>query len=471
MNENTTFEEGMIDIDLAEDKTILDRELSRRSALKLTAASAAVIGASTLFPTSVFAGSSSYSTAKNWTTGALKYDRSKCKMCGDCVDACEDQGIRAIVKDKKKDMIVMNASKCIGCGQCTLECDKKALVEADHLTAVKNAISAGKTIVWQFAPTTQHSVGDFFDLDEGYNVSLKLPTAVKKLSSKSIAYRTDCAADLTIMEEATELVERITNKGTLPLITSCCPGWINYAESRHPELLNTNISSCKSPMEMLAALIKRKHPGCFHVAVMPCTAKKIEAKRSNMSGNVDASLTVREFASLLKSKSISLKSVSNGAYDTLFDDYTGAARLFGCSGGVMEAALRTAYYMITGKNMTNLTLTALRSYKTGIKTASINMGGKTYNVAVVNGIKNIETVLRNKSNYAMIEVMACPAGCAGGGGNKDEDDRDDRVKAMQSVDAKSTQRYSYQNKDVIEIYKELGKPGSDLAKSLLHVKY
>lgn len=441
--------------------------MSRRTFFKSAAFGAATFTATMAMEQPLWAATVGESAAA-FGNGAIQFHPENCIGCGKCVNACDSQGFHVLEllagKSSSDDL-----TACIGCGQCTRVCPAGALTEQDGLTAVKAAISSDKTVVWQFAPSVQHMAGELFGMPSGQDVSEKLAAAVHKLGG--IAYRTDCGADFTIMEEATELVERLQNGGSLPMITSCCPGWIHYAQQHHPSFLNKNISSCKSPMEMLAALVKQKHAGCYHVAVMPCTAKKIEADRAEMNGAVDQVLTIREFGQLLTEKNINLAELSDDSFDELFDENSGAGRIFGATGGVMEAAVRTAYQLLTGKSLQQVEIKALRG-NDGVKSASITIHGQQINVAVVNGIANVETILSNMRDYHFIEVMACPGGCAGGGGTPTVGGTVvARQNGMYAADRSSKTRLSHDNTDLRRIYQELGQPGDAKAKALLHVAY
>ena len=439
--------------------------MSRRTFLKSAAFGAAAFTAAAAMEQPLLAATVGQSAAA-FGNGAIQFHPESCIGCGKCVEACNSQGLNVLElfagKSSSDDL-----NDCIGCGQCTRVCPARALTEQDGLTAVQTALNSDRTIVWQFAPSVQHIAGELFGLPSGQDVSAKLAAAVHLLGG--IAYRTDCGADFTIMEEAAELVERLQHGGPLPLITSCCPGWINYAQQNRPDLIDQNISSCKSPMEMLAALVKQKHTDCYHVAVMPCTAKKIEASRTVMQNAVDQVLTVREFGRLLEARHINLAVLQDDSFDVLFDENSGAGRIFGVTGGVMEAALRTAYQMLTGKPLQQAEISALRGNE-GVRTAEVQIHNQIIRVAIVNGIANAETVLPNMQQYHFIEVMACPGGCAGGGGTPSVSGTVmARQNGMYAADRISKIRRSHENTDVQKWYEEKSlQPGSA---DILHVKY
>jgi len=327
----------------------------------------------------------------------------------------------------------------------------------------------------------------------GTSVTGKMATALKRLGFDKV-FDTDFGADLTIMEEANELVERITNGGVLPMMTSCSPGWIKYCETYHPDML-PNLSSCKSPHEMLGAMAKTYYAekagidpkDIAVVSVMPCTAKKFEAARPELGHNgladVDVVITTRELARMIKEANISFTSLPDSDFDSLMGESTGAGVIFGATGGVMEAALRTAYETITGEKLENVDFVQVRGIE-GIKEAEIDIGGKKVLVAVASGTGNatklIERVKSGEKQYAFIEIMACPGGCVNGGGQPivsaqtkmSVDVRVERAKALYSEDREKPLRKSHENSEIKQIYADfLTKPGSHLAHELLHTTY
>lgn len=442
-------------------------------------------------------------------TPSIVRDTSKCVLCGRCVAKCanihgkgilgfENRGFKTIVAPAG------NASfkdvPCLLCGQCTTVCPTGALMEKSEIERVDEAKKQGKLIIVQTAPAVRAALGEEFGLPVGTPVTGKMVAALKRLGFYRV-YDTNYGADLTIMEEAAELLHRIKSGGALPMITSCSPGWVNYAEYYYGDILN-HLSSCKSPHEMLGAVIKSYYAekngidpaNIFVVSVMPCTAKKYEKERPELARgeykDVDAVLTTRELARLIRRSGIDFGRLKDEAFDTdLIGEYSGAGVIFGASGGVMEAALRTAYHALTGKEADMLAFTAVRGME-GVKEAEFNLNGKTLKVAVASGMKNAKPILddiRNgKSKYAFIEIMCCPGGCVNGGGqpivrsvfmpNEDLDIEDTyvqkRAAALYSEDEKNTLRQSHNNPQIQELYKDyLGEIGGEKAHGLLHTHY
>lgn len=442
-------------------------------------------------------------------TPSIVRDTSKCVLCGRCVAKCanihgkgilgfENRGFKTIVAPAG------NASfkdvPCLLCGQCTTVCPTGALMEKSEIERVDEAKKQGKLIFVQTAPAVRAALGEEFGLPVGTPVTGKMVAALKRLGFYRV-YDTNYGADLTIMEEAAELLHRIKGGGALPMITSCSPGWVNYAEYYYGDILN-HLSSCKSPHEMLGAVIKSYYAekngidpaNIFIVSVMPCTAKKYEKERPELARgeyrDVDAVLTTRELARLIRRSGIDFGRLKDEAFDTdLIGEYSGAGVIFGASGGVMEAALRTAYHALTGKEADMLAFTAVRGME-GVKEAEFNLNGKTLKVAVASGMKNAKPILddiRNgKSKYAFIEIMCCPGGCVNGGGqpivrsvfmpNEDLDIEDTyvqkRAAALYSEDEKNTLRQSHNNPQIQELYKDyLGEIGGEKAHGLLHTHY
>ena len=442
-------------------------------------------------------------------TPSIVRDTSKCVLCGRCVAKCanihgkgilgfENRGFKTIVAPAG------NASfkdvPCLLCGQCTTVCPTGALMEKSEIERVDEAKKQGKLIIVQTAPAVRAALGEEFGLPVGTPVTGKMVAALKRLGFYRV-YDTNYGADLTIMEEAAELLHRIKGGGALPMITSCSPGWVNYAEYYYGDILN-HLSSCKSPHEMLGAVIKSYYAekngidpaNIFVVSVMPCTAKKFEKERPELARgeykDVDAVLTTRELARLIRRSGVDFGRLKDEAFDTdLIGEYSGAGVIFGASGGVMEAALRTAYHALTGKEADMLAFTAVRGME-GVKEAEFNLNGKTLKVAVASGMKNAKPILddiRNgKSKYAFIEIMCCPGGCVNGGGqpivrsvfmpNEDLDIEDTyvqkRAAALYSEDEKNTLRQSHNNPQIQELYKYyLGEIGGEKAHGLLHTHY
>ena len=436
-------------------------------------------------------------------------DTSKCILCGRCVARCsnahgkgilgfENRGFKTIVGPAENRNFT--DSPCILCGQCVSVCPTGALMEKSEIIKVDMALSEGKYVVVQVAPAVRAALGEEFDLPVGTSVTNKIPSALRRLGFKKV-FDTNFGADLTIMEEAYELVDRIKNKGVLPMITSCSPGWVNYAEYYYGDLLN-HLSSCKSPHEMQGAIIKHyyaervgiKPEDVFVVSIMPCTAKKFEKDRPQLVTDglkdVDAVLTTRELGKLIKRSGINFNKLPDEKFDMdIIGDYTGAGVIFGVTGGVMEAALRTAYFALTGKEHSAVKFTSVRGFD-GIKEADIKIGDKTVSVAVASGMKNAKVLLdqirEGKSKYTFIEIMGCPGGCINGGGqpyvrecflpNEDLDIMDTykqkRADALYAEDEKQTLRQSHNNPQIKTLYKDfLGEPNSHKAHNLLHTSY
>ncbi len=442
-------------------------------------------------------------------TPSIVRDTSKCILCGRCIERCKNAHGKGILGFENRGFATIVApaenrsfanSPCILCGQCTSVCPTGALMEKSEIHKIDEAKSRGKFIVVQTAPAVRAALGEEFGMKIGTPVTGKMVAALRRLGFDKV-YDTDFAADLTIMEEATELLGRITNGGVLPMITSCSPGWINYAEYNYSDLL-PHLSSCKSPHEMFGAIVKSYYAekngidpaDIFVVSIMPCTAKKFEKEREQLKTNgfmdVDAVLTTRELAKLIKRSGINFKKLPDEEFDAdLLGDYTGAGVIFGVTGGVMEAALRTAYHALTGKEHELIKFEAVRGFD-GIREASIDINGTTVNVAVAHGMKNAKVLLDDiragKSKYHFIEIMGCPGGCIAGGGQPyvkpcflpDEDIdildtyKEKRAAALYSEDERNAVRQSHNNMQVKALYDEfLGEPNSHKAHELLHTTY
>ena len=456
-----------------------------------------------------FVGSKTPTTYDDLTPSIVR-DTSKCILCGRCVERCknahgmgilgfENRGFNTIVAPAQNRS--MKDSPCILCGQCVSVCPTGALMEKSEIGKIDEAMKAGKHVVVQTAPAVRAALGEEFGMKVGTPVTGKMVAALKRLGFDKV-YDTDFGADLTIMEEGTELLGRIKNGGVLPMITSCSPGWINYAEYNYGDLLD-HLSSCKSPHEMQGAIIKSyyaKEKGIdpkdiFVVSIMPCTAKKFEKEREQNAAvdglpDVDAVLTTRELARMIKRAGILFDRLPDEEYDSdIMGDYTGAGVIFGVTGGVMEAALRTVYFVLTGKEHEAIKFEAVRGFE-GVKEASIDIDGTVVNVAVAHGMKNAKVLLDDiragKSKYHFIEIMGCPGGCVNGGGqpvvrscflpNEDNDIVDTykqkRANALYSEDERNALRQSHKNPQIKELYdKFLEEPNSHKAHELLHTSY
>ncbi len=433
---------------------------------------------------------------------AIVKDMQKCIKCFRCVTVCryyqgtdvltiDDRGLKIHVGIKQGDNIANSA--CIMCGQCSIVCPVGAITEKDNTSEAINYFFDNEiTTVVQFAPAIRVSVAEEFGKTPGEITTGQIISSLKKLGANYVV-DTNFGADLTIMEETNELVKRIKEGGYLPLFTSCCPAWVNYAEKNLHDIL-PYISTCKSPQEMTGAMIKtymadklKLDPGKIRViSIMPCTAKKyessLEKNRINGMQEVDLVLTTREFVRLLKSFEMDIINMPEKTYDNpVLNDYSGAGVIFGATGGVAEAALRTAYYIINNKNLSKIEFKEVRGMK-GIKEATVDMGkaGKI-KIAVIHTLKNIKKIIsdveKGTSPYTMIEVMACPGGCIGGGGQPIHRKdlwaiREKRAKGLYKDDKKRKIRVSHENPAIIQIYDEfLEKPGSHVAHKLLHTHY
>ena len=449
-----------------------------------------------------FAGSMNQYSVDDSSVSIVR-DNNKCIICRRCVAACDKIQNIGVIGATLRGFKTAIASPwelhladmaCVNCGQCITVCPVGALHEKDDTGIVWKYLSdPTKHVVVQPAPAVRAALGEEFGLPMGTSVTGKMVAALRRLGFNKV-FDTDFAADLTIMEEATELVDRVTNKGVLPMITSCSPGWIKFCEHYYPEFL-PNLSTCKSPHEMEGAMIKSYYAekagidpkDIIVVSVMPCTAKKFEAKRPELSNNgypdVDVVITTRELARMIKVANIDFNKLPNEDFDDLLGESSGASVIFGATGGVMEAALRTAYEVITGTELKDVNFTAVRGVE-GIKEASVKIGDLDVNVAVVSSTgmasKLLDSIKRGEKNYTFIEVMGCPGGCVNGGGQPivdsatraEVDIRSERAKALYNEDAAKSIRKSHENPSIKKIYADyLEKPNSHKAHKLLHTTY
>lgn len=435
------------------------------------------------------------------STSYLVRDPNKCILCNRCVAVCQNiQGLGVIGKNNRginthigcAFEYDLNNAPCIACGQCTLVCPTGALIEKDDTEKVFQALNNKDLyVVVATAPSVRVTLGEEFDLPVGTNVKGKMVSALRKLGFKKV-FDVDFAADLTIMEEVNELIHRLKSKKNLPMFTSCSPGWIKYVEQYHPDMIK-NLSTCKSPQQMMGAIIKTYYADknnidpkkIFVVTIMPCIAKKFERQRAyqNATGypDIDAVLTTRELARMIKKQKIDFNNLTDEEYDHPLDN--GASVIFGNSGGVMEAALRTLVEKLTNKPLEDINFTEVRGLK-GVKEATYNINGKEIKVAVVSNLMNANEVLnkikQKKVKYHFVEVMTCPGGCINGGGQplidfskyNWDDVKKSRTQAILEEDKDLPTRKAHENKDIIELYSSyLGKPGSKKAEHILHTKY
>ncbi len=445
------------------------------------------------------------STYKPDFSPAIIRDMDKCIMCRRCETMCNDfqtvgvlsgihRGFEAVVAPAfERDL---DHSECTYCGQCVAVCPTAALTEIDHTNQLINDLSdSSKTVVVQTAPAVRAALGEEFGMEPGTLVTGKMVAALRQLGFNFV-FDTDFAADLTIMEEGTELLDRLSRhlngdkEVRLPILTSCCPGWVSFFEYHYPDLLDVP-STARSPQQMFGAIAKTyfaekqklNRKDMIVVSIMPCVAKKYECTREEFAtdGNpdVDYSISTRELAKLIKSANIDFKALPDEDFDKPLGESTGAAVIFGTTGGVIEAATRTAYELHTGEELEKVDFEALRGFE-GIRSATVNFKGLDVNIGIAHGLGNarklLDDVRAGKSEYHAIEIMACPGGCIGGGGQPlhhgDTSILKARAKAIYAEDEGKTLRKSHLNPDIIKLYDEfLGKPGSELAHKLLHTHY
>ncbi len=434
---------------------------------------------------------------------SIVIDRTKCVTCGRCVAACrtktgtesikfiEVNGENIIGPDNLK---CFDDTNCLLCGQCVAACPVDALSEKSHMDRVKDALEdANKHVIVAMAPSVRTAMGELFKMGYGVDVTGKTYTALRQLGFDKI-FDINFGADMTIMEEATELIERIKKGGPFPMFTSCCPAWVRQVENYYPNLLG-NLSSAKSPQQIFGAASKTYYPtisdidpkNVFTVTIMPCTAKKYEADRPEMENeglrNIDAVITTRELAKMIKDAKIDFAKLENSEADPAMGEYTGAGAIFGATGGVMEAALRTAKDFVEGKDLENIEYRQVRGLA-GIKEATIEIGGDNYNVAVINGSSSLFDFINSgkldEKKYHFIEVMACPGGCVNGGGqphiNASDrltmDIRSVRASVLYNQDKNLKKRKSHENVALNNMYDNyMGKPGHGKAHELLHMSY
>jgi iron-only hydrogenase group A len=435
-------------------------------------------------------------------SGPVVRDTSKCVLCGRCVSVCSniqkvnaieiaERGAHTSVTTPYEETLVGRG--CINCGQCIKICPVGALQERDDTDKVWSALEDPELhVVVQTAPAVRVALGEEFGLPVGTNVRGKMVSALRRLGFDKV-FDTTFSADLTIMEEGTELLQRIQNGGKLPLITSCSPGWVKFCEHNYVDFLD-NLSSCKSPQQMFGAVAKSYYPQqagidpkkVFVVSVMPCTAKKFECDREEMVvdglKDVDAVITTRELAKMIKQAGINFKELADSEYDELLGTSTGAGVIFANTGGVMEAALRTVADILTGKDLQAIEYSAVRGLE-GIKEATVNVNGMDIKVAIAHGTGNaaklLDKIREGEATYHFIEVMGCPGGCINGGGqpiimdkSKTQEVNQLRAASIYELDRTAVKRKSHDNPEIKKIYEEyLEKPGSHKSHHLLHTHY
>lgn len=433
---------------------------------------------------------------------SIKRDPNKCILCGACVRACTEfqghsvlgftnRGSNTVVQPMNGRLL--SEVDCVFCGQCQAVCPTGALTIKSNTDEVWEEINnPEKKVVVQIAPSVRVAIGEMFGLKPGENTIGKIYAALRRIGFDLI-FDTNFSADLTITEEATEFIERLTKGGTLPMFTSCCPAWVRYMETQHPDMLG-HLSSCKSPQGMLSPVVKELLPK-YHgfdknnivvVSIMPCTAKKYEAKRDQLRRDdkfeTDYVLTTKEFGRMIKEAGIDFNSLPDEKADSPFGEYTGAGTIFGASGGVAEAAARTAYFYVTGENIADNDIKQMRGVdkNSRSKTVELDIKGKKIVVRVVSTLVEAEKAIREIQNgtadFQLLEVMACPGGCINGGGQPtsclDVKIREERAQGLYEEDKNLELRRSHENPDIIKLYKEdLEKPGSHTAHELLHTTY
>jgi NADH-quinone oxidoreductase subunit G/NADP-reducing hydrogenase subunit HndD len=435
---------------------------------------------------------------KDISSPAIIRDPEKCILCGKCVRTCEEiQGVSAIdfVSRGSRAFVGtafdqgMNVSSCINCGQCILVCPTAALTEKNYVDEVLRVLAdPGKTVVVQHAPAVSVSIAEAFGLKPGTDLDGQMVAALRRVGFDQV-FDTSFTADLTIMEEGSELLKRITEGGALPMFTSCSPGWIKFVEEFYPEFI-PNLSTCKSPQQMMGAVIKSfwaERAGLaprdiVSVSIMPCTAKKFECNRPEMGRDyvpdVDYVLTTRELAELFRAVGVDPAALEPEGADSPFGERSSAGKLFGASGGVMEAALRSAYFLLTGEEMKDYRIQELRGMK-GCKELRVRAGAVDVGAAVVSGLgqarKLMEELKAGRHDLQFVEVMTCPGGCINGGGQPlgaNPESVKARMASLYAIDREDHLRVSHKNAEVQRLYREfLGQPLGRLSHELLHTHY
>ena len=430
-------------------------------------------------------------------------DNNKCILCRRCTAVCEKYQAVGVIGANERGFkthigsafdLGLGDTSCVSCGQCIAVCPTGALAEKDNTTEVFAALAdSTKHVIVETAPAVRAALGEEFGMAIGTDVEGKMVAALRRLGFEKV-FDTNFAADLTIMEEANEFLDRVKNGGKLPLITSCSPGWVKYCEHYFPELTE-NLSSCKSPQQMFGAIAKSYYAekmgwdpkDIVVVSVMPCTAKKFEIGRDDENGagvpDVDYAITTRELARMIDRAGIQFTALPDEQFDAPLGLYTGAGVIFGATGGVMEAALRTAVETLTGENLPNVDFVDVRG-TAGIKEKTYEVAGLTVKVAVVSGLANarelLNKIVSGEADYQFIEIMGCPGGCVNGGGQPQQpgyvrnttDIKALRASVLYNIDKNAPVRKSHENPAIQELYKEfLGEPGSHKAHELLHTTY
>ncbi|HUW94018.1 MAG TPA: NADH-dependent [FeFe] hydrogenase, group A6 [Bacteroidales bacterium] len=432
------------------------------------------------------------------SSASIVRDPAKCILCGRCIRVCDEiMGVACIDFNGRGSKAVvatafdkgMNTSSCVNCGQCIMVCPTGALTEKNHFSEIKQVLAdPDKIVAVQYAPSISVSIAEELGMKPGKDISGIMNAALRKIGFDYV-FDTSFAADLTIVEESNELINRIKENKNLPLITSCCPGWVKYAEEFMPELL-PNLSTCKSPQQMAGAIIKSyfadqqglNRENIYSVSIMPCTAKKFEAQREEMTrkgiSDVDAVITTREFVKFIRLFGINMHEIEPETADTPMGIRTSAGKLFGNTGGVAEAAVRTAFYILTGREVVNFKIPEIRGLKEH-KETRIKIGDLDIGVAVVSGLANarklLDQIKAGRKDIHFIEVMACPGGCVGGGGqpiNLNENVLKERARSLYRIDDTESIKVSHKNPDLILLYKEfLGEPLGKKSHELLHTRY